>query len=162
MPLARALAVLLALAFTPAVFGQIPHPNDFAGFEIGSDGNLLRWERIVDYIETVAAGRDPDLAFDPATGRPTISYQSDGSLMFARFNGLSWDIETVSTESLDGQTSLAFDGSGNPAISYRYSVTTGRGRNRVRLNLLKLARFNGASWDIEDVEHRVGPAPYPP
>ena len=58
MPLARALAALLLLAVTPAVFGQIPHPNDFAGFEIGSDGNLLRWERIVDYIETVAAASD--------------------------------------------------------------------------------------------------------
>ncbi len=42
-----ALAVLLAFA---AAAQTIPAPDDFAGFPIGSDGNLLRWERIVEYF----------------------------------------------------------------------------------------------------------------
>ncbi len=47
---------LLSAAFAQA--GEIPTPSRFAGFVIGSDGNLLRWERIVDYFETVAQSSD--------------------------------------------------------------------------------------------------------
>lgn len=38
-----------------ALAAQVPDPSGFAGFPIGSDGNLVRWERIAAYFETVAA-----------------------------------------------------------------------------------------------------------
>ena len=46
-----ALGALLASA-PPTRAQSILSPDEFAGFEIGSDGNLLRWERIVEYFET--------------------------------------------------------------------------------------------------------------
>lgn len=48
-------AVAVLFSFSPLTRAQlIPDPDEFAGFEIGSDGNLLRWERIVEYFETTA------------------------------------------------------------------------------------------------------------
>ncbi len=52
----RLLLFLWVVAAAPA--GQVPDPSDFAGFPIGSDGNLVRWERIVEYFETAAAASD--------------------------------------------------------------------------------------------------------
>lgn len=57
------LALWIALAL-PLTAGDIPDPNEFAGFEIGSDGNLLRWERIVEYIRSVGDGSDRVLVED--------------------------------------------------------------------------------------------------
>ena len=51
------LSVLL-LASGPAWAATPPTPDEFAGFPIGSDGNLLRWEKIVEYFRTVAAESD--------------------------------------------------------------------------------------------------------
>ncbi|MCB1020575.1 MAG: hypothetical protein KDC27_11645, partial [Acidobacteria bacterium] len=47
--LARLLTFTLLLVATAAA--AIPTPEAFAGFPLGSDGNLLRWERIVEYFE---------------------------------------------------------------------------------------------------------------
>jgi len=47
------------LIWAPAGHAQsLPDPHEFAGFEIGSDGNLLRWERIVDYFDRAAESSD--------------------------------------------------------------------------------------------------------
>ncbi len=46
---ARLLTLVLLLA--AAASAAIPTPDDFAGFPIGSDGNLVRWERIVEYFK---------------------------------------------------------------------------------------------------------------
>jgi Zinc carboxypeptidase len=34
----------------PSLSGAVQAPSDFFGFEIGSDGNLARWDRIVEYF----------------------------------------------------------------------------------------------------------------
>ncbi len=49
-------AILALLGAT--VSAALPAPDEFAGFPIGSDGNLLRWERIVEYFELIADDSD--------------------------------------------------------------------------------------------------------
>jgi hypothetical protein len=44
-----------AAAQAPAT---LPSPEEFAGFPIGSDGNLVRWEKIVAYFRLVAESSD--------------------------------------------------------------------------------------------------------
>ena len=60
LPFARFLLVLCLLG--PVAAGaqerSLPTPDEFAGFAIGSDGNLLRWEKIVEYFQLVAEGSD--------------------------------------------------------------------------------------------------------
>ena len=54
-----AVAAALILALSASAAGQsLPTPDEFAGFPIGSDGNLVRWERIVDYFGMLEAGSD--------------------------------------------------------------------------------------------------------
>ena len=63
--------------------------------------------------------------------------------LFSASNALGqWSIETVDNPGSLGTTSLALDGSGDPAISYR-DRTNG---------FLKYAKWNGTSWDIETVD----------
>ena len=50
--------LLYLLVGAVSLSGQIPDPSEFAGFPIGSDGNLVRWERIVEYFQTVASASD--------------------------------------------------------------------------------------------------------
>lgn len=60
----------------------------------------------------------------------------------------SWDVQLVDETSLCGKyCSLAFDSAALPSISY-YSM---RSHSGYALNDLKLARFNGDSWDTEVV-----------
>ena len=48
--------VAASMSWTASLGAQmLPAPEDFAGFEIGSDGNLVRWERIVDYMKQAGA-----------------------------------------------------------------------------------------------------------
>ena len=54
--LARLLTLVLLLVATLAA--GIPTPEEFAGFPIGSNGNLLRWERIVEYLRTLDEASD--------------------------------------------------------------------------------------------------------
>jgi len=45
--------IFLLITFTllfPFLSGAVQAPSDFFGFEIGSDGNLARWDRIVEYF----------------------------------------------------------------------------------------------------------------
>lgn len=93
-------------------------------------------------------GKYTSLAFD-SSGNPAVSYHKynwwniTGDLKYVHFNGTSWDITPIasSTTGVVGEfTSLAFDGMGNPAISY-HDDNGG----------LKFARFNGTTWDITTV-----------
>jgi hypothetical protein len=55
------LLLALVLVFTaraPAASSTLPTPSAFAGFPIGSDGNLVRWEKIVAYFRLVAESSD--------------------------------------------------------------------------------------------------------
>ena len=55
--LIRSFVVIAALC-APVFAQPLPNPDDFAGFPIGSDGNLVRWERIVDYFRLLDEGSD--------------------------------------------------------------------------------------------------------
>ena len=49
-------ATMTTMSWATSLGAQtLPEPEDFAGFEIGSDGNLVRWERIVDYMKQAGA-----------------------------------------------------------------------------------------------------------
>jgi PKD repeat protein len=109
--------------------------------------NGANWE-----IETVDSrlnvGMGTSLCYDPS-GYPAISYLdvTNKDLKFAHYNGIYWEIETVDSaaglNTAGGEyTSLCFDASGNPAISYN------DGNN----DYLKFAYYNGANWEIETVD----------
>jgi len=119
--------------------------------------NGSSWDiEIVDWEGDV--GRQTSLALD-SNGYPAISYAdrfddlNEGDLKFARWNGSSWDIETVDSIGdirwTELGTSLSLDSNGYPAISYYDSWD----------HDLKFARWNGSSWDIEvvDSDTYVGP-----
>lgn len=55
--IARYLALSFYLA-TLAAAQTVPSPQQFAGFPIGSDGNLVRWERIVEYFRLLDQASD--------------------------------------------------------------------------------------------------------
>ncbi len=56
LPIRLVLAAVLIGASLPAQ--SVPTPDEFAGFPIGSDGNLVRWERIVDYFHLLDEGSE--------------------------------------------------------------------------------------------------------
>ena len=52
-------AVVLVRWPAPVVAaGSIPSPEQFIGFKTGTDNKLARWDRIVEYMKTIAAGSD--------------------------------------------------------------------------------------------------------
>ena len=82
------------------------------------------------------------LAFSPVTGFPAIAYsdESKDDVKYAAWNGASWLIQTVDPgKNVAANISLAFDSSGNPAISY--------GANK-----LKFAHWTGSSWSIQTID----------
>ena len=52
------LVAAVALLCAASAAQPILTPDAFAGFPIGSDGNLLRWERIVEYFQLLDAGSE--------------------------------------------------------------------------------------------------------
>jgi hypothetical protein len=87
------------------------------------------------------------LAFDH-NDSPAIAYYAEGAgsarLNYARWNGDSWDVETVDSRvgaALGLFPSLGYDSSGNPAISY-YDPVQG----------LKYACRSGDAWSIAVVD----------
>ena len=117
------------------------------------DLKYARWNGSSWEIETIDAvgevGEWTSLALensvDTPIGTPHISYEdfTNLSLKYARWNGSSWDIETVDSEGAVGRyTSLALDSSSYPHISYYDNANDD----------LKYACWNGSSWDIETVD----------
>jgi Zinc carboxypeptidase len=53
------------------VFADIPTPEDYFGFQIGSDGNLAQWNKMVRYFRTVG-DRSNRVIFEE-TGRTTLN-----------------------------------------------------------------------------------------
>jgi hypothetical protein len=93
-------------------------------------------------VESQGAYSDCSLALD-SSGCPAISYHdfTKRDLKYARLNGTSWDVETVDSQDIVGQfTSLAFDDSDRPAISY-YKGSYDYDQ--------RYAHWNGTSWDVE-------------
>lgn len=87
---------------------------------------------------------------------PSISYAVDQGatteLWYSNFNGVSWNPVVVDgSATLVGEfSSLAFNASGNPGISY-YDRTNGH---------LKFAFNNGLGWALETVDPAVGVGQY--
>ena len=54
------LAIVLAVAstFVPSASGSLQTPEQFLGFKVGSDNQLARWDRIVEYMKLSAANSD--------------------------------------------------------------------------------------------------------
>jgi len=115
------------------------------------DGVEMQFEEIV--TTALAAGSHP-LAYD-SLDRPAIAFQDalQWSLMFARHNGASWDIETVENPSnkVASYSDLVFDLDDNPIIAYRDSTAFD----------LKVAWHNGTSWEIEVVDEAGQTGEYP-
>src|SRR5438067_333944 len=51
-------ACLIAPALVAAAAGAVPPPEQFLGFKVGADNKLARWDRIVEYMKTVASASD--------------------------------------------------------------------------------------------------------
>lgn len=88
------------------------------------------------------------LAFNPVTGFPAIAYSAGasgnrGQVRLAEWNGGSWNVQPVVTGKSIAQSAvgLAFDPSGNPAISY-----CGSG--------LFVARRTGSTWSSQTVDSK--------
>lgn len=95
------------------------------------------------------------LAYDPRDGFPSISYvtvskNDEGTLKLAHWDGTSWSLRVVEVGARARYSSLAFDDAGNPAIAYCDDIN----RDRI-FETLKLARWNGVSWEIQVVETGV-------
>ena len=51
--------LVLWLGLPPAALAQeIPHPTDFFGFEIGTDGEMARYPKILQYLQVLADRSD--------------------------------------------------------------------------------------------------------
>jgi hypothetical protein len=46
------------LLFCGVAFAQVPAPEQFLGFRVGSEGKVARWDRIVEYMKLAAAHSD--------------------------------------------------------------------------------------------------------
>jgi len=112
--------------------------------KLGQQDSLGNWSSAAVGTEN---GLYPSLALG-ADGRPMMSFynQATDTLKFARFNGTTWDIQTIeaigsASSGVDVKSSLALDANGNPLIAYWSPAG----------NSLKFAAYNGTAWDISVV-----------
>lgn len=91
------------------------------------------------------------LAYGP-TGRPSISSWAAGLVRVATYDG-TWTLDLVDTVSgwFGGNTGLAFDGAGRPAVAY-YDGNAGD---------LRYAWNDGAGWNVELVDTALTTGWYP-
>lgn len=134
------------------ITNSIPYPGQ-ASIAISSSGeihvalsgdNLLHSVQETSgwFIETIDTGsfNSPSLDID-ANGFPRISYYdaTNGDLKYAKFNGNTWEVETIDTVGDVGSySSLGIDFQDRGHIAY-YDATNGD---------LKYAYYNGSEWEI--------------
>jgi subtilisin family serine protease len=81
------------------------------------------------------------MAFD-SSDNPAIGYGIGDEIKLARWNGASWDYETVETGTDNAGVDLAFDpNDGNPSLSWGWGK-------------LKFARYDGSSWEVTILEKK--------
>ena len=51
-------AAVIALSLTRSASAQIPTPEQFFGFPVGADKKLIRWDKMLEYFDKIAAGSD--------------------------------------------------------------------------------------------------------
>ncbi len=110
--------------------------------------NVYSSEGVTWFLETVdsdiGAGYCCSIAID-SNDNLHVSYWDtvNNSLKYAKWNGSSWNIETVDSADCGLCTSIAVDSSGYPHISYGGDFSNSD---------LRYAKWNGSSWDIETID----------
>ncbi|MFV1951902.1 MAG: hypothetical protein ACC630_08130, partial [Nitrospinota bacterium] len=137
----------------PAIFYYAEFPDGTNGLRVARRKN---GEWIKEWVEKDCVVGDISAALS-TDGYLAVAYYvkqyTDGRddvdcLMYAKEESSSWVVRMVDDTTRNGKyCSLAFDPSGSPAIAY-YEIESYSGRG---LEDLKLARFNGKSWDREVV-----------
>lgn len=102
------------------------------------------WSTIAVVDSGAGSGQYVNLSLD-SEGQAGVAYYdaSNADLKYARFNGTSWDVQTVDSKFTVGYyPSLKYDLADRPVITY-YAKTGGD---------LKIAFFNGANWNISLID----------
>ena len=103
-------------------------------------------------FERIGQGTKPAVSVN-SQGQPLVVYlleRTDGWVRAAQWNGLDWDISTVSEGHFDGPPSLVMDGNDVPHISYHdYQDIT----FRVDRGDAVHAMLNGEGWVATALEH---------
>jgi len=110
---------------------DLPHISYYSDTENGlkyafySHSPLGGWEWMIESVDSGNVGMSTSLALDDQD-RPHISYTSDTSgpptthnLYYAHFADGYWSLETVDTDWVVGETSIALDRCGMPHIAYQ-------------------------------------------
>jgi hypothetical protein len=110
--------------------------------------NGSTWDK--EWLERRSVGTHTSLAFDH-DGNPAVSYwlnaNKDDGLKLARWNGSSWNLEIVDPGVRAYHGTVAFDSDNHPVIGYGDDTD-----ENARTDMVKYARWNGSSWEIEIVE----------
>ena len=92
---------------------------------------------------------------------PHISYRDQTNLIlkYAKWNGISWDIEIVDDDGMPGMySSIIIDKNNYPHISYHYLDYYGF-KNYYQL---RYARHDGTKWKIETIDSLTTGVSFPP
>ena len=131
-----------SLAYDPSLNPAIGYSDTTA-----DDVKLARWNGSSWDVSIVdaTAHSGVDLAFNPTTGHPSLTY-GWGKMRFTEWNGSSWQTTILeSRNAYNDVTSQAYDPISNqPSVSYRTSTNSGRGE-------IKFARRTNAGWVIQTV-----------
>lgn len=140
----------ISLDFNPLGNPAIAYGNAYGGWLAEWDG-ISSWQlAMIDDLVSGPGGPCVDLAYDPTSGSPTVSY-SAGELYFAKRTGSSWSSSLADKFLVGDEQSLAYDGANHPAISY---LTLYKGKYSVGL-----VRWDGTKW-IRQIVHQAVRVPY--
>ena len=148
-------AVYLSLAYDPVslhpAIGYSDDTSDDRAFFIDTlkfaSFNGSSWDMEVVESGLVGMGRGVQLAYDPVTGEPSMVHEmfswrhDESSLRFLVRSGSGWELRIVdddTADSVDG-TSLAYDSSGTPHVSYTRHIYSPTAQ-------IVIAKWDGVQW----------------